>query len=356
MDEEYENACILLDNDLSDCDLLVGIKEVNPGDLISGKTYLFFSHTFKKQTQNKNLLQAALSKKIKLIDFELLKDRDGNRLIGFGRWAGIVGAYNGIRGYCIRYKLPEPKPAHTCEDYSELLKHAGKISLPGIRMLVTGNGRVAKGAVELLDAMGIRKVGTEEFLGGKEHSEPVYLNVNVDSYYSRIDGKPFDMDHFMQFPGEYTSNFNQFIPHTDMLIMGAYWDPRAPRLFTPEQIRSADFRIRIIADITCDVNGAIPSTLRATTIEDPFYGYNPETEKEELAFTSPKNITMMSVDNLPCELPADASVDFGRTFIDKVMPLLLKEDSHGAVEAATICENGKLKPRFSYLESWLNED
>lgn len=352
-DEEYENSYVLPDKYLSDCDILLGVKEVQVDDLIPEKTYLFFSHTVKKQPHNKKLLKAVLDKRIRLIDYELLKDKEGNRLVGFGRWAGIVGAYNGFRAYSIRYKLPEPKPAHTCIDFDDMLKHAVKIKVPPIKILVTGNGRVAHGAVELLDKMGIKRISSEEFLSEKQWTKPVYVQIDVDKYNKRKDRQPFEMNHFFEHPEVYEGNFGRFIPCTDMLIMGAFWDPRAPALFTPEDMRSDNFRIRIIADIACDINGAIPSTLRATAIEDPFYGYNPFTEKEELAFTSPKNITMMTVDNLPCELPADASVDFGRSLIDKVFPSLLVKDSEGIIEAATIAENGELKARFKYLEEWV---
>jgi saccharopine dehydrogenase (NAD+, L-lysine-forming) len=352
-DEEYDLKSILLDHNLNDCELLLGIKEVQINDLIPGKTYMFFSHTFKMQEHNKKLLKAVLEKNIRLIDYELLKDENNMRIIGFGHWAGIVGAYNGIRGYSIRYKLHEPKPAHTFDSYSEMICEAAKIKLPPIKIIVTGNGRVAHGVLQLLNALKIKKISSKEFLTDKKYDVPVYAQIDVDEYTKHKNGKPFDMKHFMANPQEYENNFLRFLPVTDMLISAAYWDTKAPVLFTADDMRKPEFRIRVIADITCDIKGSIPSTLRSAIIEDPFYGYNPFTEKEELAFTSPKNITMMAVDNLPCELPRDASEDFGKTLVEQVLPEFLTGDRQGILAKATIAENGKITSGFKYLEEWV---
>jgi hypothetical protein len=344
---------ILLDHSLNDCELLLGIKEVQVNELLPGKTYMFFSHTFKKQEHNKKLLKAVLEKNIRLIDYELLRDENKMRIIGFGHWAGIVGAYNAIRGYSIRYKLHEPKPAHTYDSYAEMMCHAAKIKLPPIKIIVTGNGRVAHGTMELLDALKIKKISGKEFLAEKKYDMPVYAQIDVDEYTKRKSGGAFNMEHFMTNPQDYENNFSRFLPVTDMLISAAYWDTRAPVLFAAEDMRKPEFRIRIIADITCDIKGSIPSTLRSAIIEDPFYGYNPVTEKEELAFTSPKNITVMAVDNLPCELPRDASENFGNTLVEKVLPEFLTGDKKGIIARATITENGKVTKGFKYLEDWV---
>lgn len=354
MDEEYEDAGILLDDNVEDCDVLVGIKEVKPEKLIPGKTYVFFSHTAKKQPHNRKLLHEILKRKITLIDLEYLRDNNGIRLLGFGHWAGIIGAYNGFRGYCIRYMLKEPKPAHTCVTFKEFKKEVKKIELPPVKIVVTGNGRVAKGVLELLELMGIREVNPDEYLQKKKFSEPVYVHLDVDSYNKHKEGKTFEMSHFFAYPREYQSDFLRFAKETDYLIMSAFWDPNAPALFTKEDMKSKDFRIKVIADITCDINGAIPSTLRPSIIEDPFYGYNPKTELEELAFKEPGNITMMTVDNLPNELPCAASEDFGSQIIEKLIPEFISDDNQKILNNATIAKNGKLMPQFSYLQNWVD--
>ena len=353
-DEEYEETGILLDENVADCDVLLGIKEVKPEILIDGKTYLFFSHTAKMQPYNKELLKTIIDKKITLIDYEYLIDKEGDRLIGFGKWAGIVGAYNGIRGFCIKNKLKEPKPAHTCQDFKEFKKAAQKVELPPVKIVITGNGRVAKGAVSLLDTIGIERVSESEFLSDKKINNPVYTQIDVDAYNAHKDGKEFDMQHFFASPQEYKSDFNRFVNHTDLLIMAAYWDSKAPKLLSKEDMRQEDFNIRVIADITCDIEGAIASTLRPSTIEDPFYGYNPNSEQEELAFVSPDNICIMAVDNLPNELPKDASLEFGANLTGRVFPELISGDKTKVIERATIVKEGKITDTFSYLKEWLN--
>lgn len=354
MDEEYEDAGIPLQTDLSDCDVLLGVKEVNVEDLIEGKTFFFFSHTIKKQDYNKKLLKAVLEKKIRLIDYETLTYENGLRIIGFGKWAGIVGAYNGLRAFAVRNEMPEPKPAHLCEGLEELKKEAGKLDLPPIKMVVTGGGRVSHGSMQLLNSLGIKKVSVEDYLATESFNEPVYVQLEPDSYVKHAEGKDFDMQHFFTHPQEYERNFKRFAKTTDLLISAAYWDPNAPVLFTRDEMLNGSFKISVIADVTCDIEGSIPSTLRASSIEDPFYGYNPETGKEELAFVDPKNVSVMAVDNLPCELPKDASIDFGNNLIDKVLPYLVGEDSKNILAKATIAENGKLTEKYKYLEEWVN--
>lgn len=354
MDEEYTDAGIPLQTNLSDCDVLMGVKEVNIEDLIEGKTFIFFSHTIKKQEHNKELLKTILEKNIRLIDYEVLHNENGLRIIGFGKWAGIVGAYNAMRTYAIRYNMPEPKPAHLCANLKELKKEAGKIKLDPIKIAVTGGGRVASGTIEILKSMGIKKVTAEQYLETDKFDKPVYVQLEPGNYVKHKEDKAFDMQHFFANPAEYDGNFKRFCNKTDMLISAAYWDPDAPVLFTREDMQQEDFSIKIIADITCDIEGSIPSTLRPSTIEDPFYGYNPYTGKEELAFVNPKNISVMAVDNLPCELPKDASVDFGSKLIERILPYLVGKDDKGILAKATIAENGQLTANYKYLEDWVN--
>jgi alanine dehydrogenase len=354
MDEEYEDAGILLDDNLKDCDLLLGIKEVRTKDLIPGKTYMFFSHTAKKQSYNKELLKEIISKKITLIDYEHLTDENGLRLIGFGKWAGIIGTYNGFRALALKNKLKEPKPAHTCDSFKDFLDQAKTIQVPPVKILVTGNGRVAKGAIKLLKEMKIAEVNFEEYLQKERFDKPVFVQVDIDVYNKHKNGKTFDLKHFDQNPQEYKSDFYRFAKTTDFLVMAAYWDSQAPRLLSAEEMKRDDFRINVIADITCDIKGAIASTIRTSTIEDPFYGYNPQTETEELAFVSKSNVCMMAVDNLPNELPKSASEHFGRTMIDSILPQFLTNDNEDILLRATIAKDGKLTERFSYLQEWID--
>lgn len=353
-DSQYISLGIEVKEDLSDCDILMGVKEERIEDLIEGKKYLIFSHTIKKQVYNRELLQAVLKKNIQLIDYEVLTNSEGFRIIGFGRFAGLVGAYSGIRAFGLRNKLFDLKPAHKCEDLVEMFEQLNMVTLPPIKIALTGNGRVANGVLEILDQLNIMRLPPTEYLEHDNPTVPVFAQLLPGDYARRNNGYEFDLFHFFTNPGEYESSFLPFAKSTDLLLASAYWDPEAPVLFTADDMKMKSFRISVISDITCDIEGSIPSTKRASTIDDPFYDYNPETGELEPAFTSKTNITVQAVDNLPCELPKDASLDFGQNLIEKVFPSLLGEDGDGIIERASITKNGKLTSRFDYLQDYVD--
>lgn len=351
-DDEYRELGIEVRPDVTDCDILMGIKEVPIADLIPNKTYLFFSHTIKKQPYNKKLLQEILKRKIRLIDYETLKDRLGNRLVAFGRYAGIVGAYNGLWTYGKRYNKFSIRRAFDCFDINDLKLELRKVKLPPVKIILTGAGRVGKGAMETLDTAGIRKVGVYDFLT-KTFDEPVYVQLGSADYHIRREGGHFNRDEFHQHPERYDSTFLSFTKVADILMAGAFWNPKAPVLFTREDMRSPEFKIKVIADITCDVNGSVPSTVRASTIPDPLYDYDPQTGTEKPALSDDKYVTVMAVDNLPCELPRSASEEFGHDLIDRILPLLFVKDVDGILKRATIAKGGLLTENFSYLEDYV---
>ena len=352
-DEEYSSMGIEVRQDISECDILMGIKEVPIHALVPGKTFLFFSHTLKKQQHNRKLLQEVLKKKIRLIDYEALKDKLGNRLVAFGRYAGIVGAYNGLWMFGLRFHTFSIRRAFECFDVNDLKLEIRKIVLPPVKIILTGAGRVAKGAMETLDSAGIRKVSPHDFLN-LTFAEPVYVQLSSQDYHVRKDGSAFNREEFHRTPELYQSTFSQFTSVGDILLAGAFWNPRAPVLFTREEMLHPDFRIRIIADITCDIPGSIPSTKRPSSIPEPLYDYDPETDGEKPAFSNEKHVTVMAVDNLPCELPRSASEEFGRDLIDRIMTPLLTKDTDRVVERATIAKAGKLTETFSYLQDYVN--
>jgi alanine dehydrogenase len=349
-DKEYTSFGVSLQEDLSDCDVLMGVKEVPEDLLIPGKKYFFFSHTIKKQPHNQKLMKALIEKKISMIDYETLTDKNHDRIIGFGRYAGVVGAYNGILGYGLKYDLFRLKPAHYCRDRAEMEEELKRVKLPNIKIALTGGGRVANGVIETLSALRIRKVTTEEFLN-MSFREPVYCQLNPRDYVERPDDHNFDLNDFFKHPEHFVSKFQPFTKVTDLYISAHYWDPRSPRMFSIEDMQAPDFRISVIADITCDINGSVPTTIRSCTIANPFYGYNIVKQSEDLPFTK-DTICIMAVDNLPCELPRDASDDFGKDLTDRVLPFLFQSDPDRVIERATICENGKLTPPFEYLKDY----
>jgi saccharopine dehydrogenase (NAD+, L-lysine forming) len=351
--DEYEYLDIPLKEDLRDCDILMGVKEIDKRTFIPGKTYMFFAHVAKKQHHNQVMFREMVEKGLSLIDYELLATDEGDRVVAFGKYAGIVGAYNGLRARGINTNRFRLKPAYQCRDLDEMWAGLRLIELkPGLKMLVTGGGRVSHGAMETLAVCNIVQVSPEDYLN-REFDVPVFCQIGPEYYTRHKHGQQFKFRHFMKHPEEYEAAFIPFTRVTDILITGHFWDPRSPVLFTKDDMKRPDFRISVIADITCDLNGSVPSTLRVTTISDPFYSYNPHLEIEEPAFSRPSNITVMSVDNLPGELPRDASHDFGRLLMQNVMHDLLSGSGSPMIDRATILKDGKLTPVFAYLEDYL---
>lgn len=351
-DSEYQEAGATVQEDVSECSILFGVKEVKIEKLIPEKMYFFFSHTIKKQSYNKSLLQHIVKNKIQLVDYECLKGENGLRVVAFGRWAGIVGAYNGIRTFGLKHDLFQLKPANECFDREEMWGEFSKVQLPPIKILLTGAGRVTKGAQEVLDGIGIKNVAMPEYTA-HQYDEAVYIQLDSDAYNKRKNGGEFIYPDFYSNPQNYESTFSQYLPHTDMLIAGAYWDPKAPVLFTKEDVQKPDFKLRTIADITCDIEGSIPTTIRPTTIADPFYDYDRQLLTEVPAFSDTDNISIMAVDNLPCELPRDASTSFGNMLVEFVLPTLFGQEKSEIVENASIAKSGRLTQKFDYLSDYI---
>ena len=351
-DDAYQENGIEVSESMTDCDVLIGVKEVPIEALIPNKKYFFFSHTIKKQPYNRVLIQAVLHKNIELYDHETIVKENGMRLIGFGRYAGIVGAYNGFRAIGLKLNTFHLPKASTLEGQQELISKLNNIQLPNIKILLTGNGKVAYGAKEMLDAMKIREVSVAEYLQDT-FEEPVYCLADVLDYNKRKDHQVLDNFDFYEHPENYQSDFMRFAKVTDFFIAGHFYGNGAPYLFTRDDAKSKDFKIQFVADISCDVNGPVASTLRASTIAAPIYGYHPETESE-VDYTNKEAIVVMAVDNLPCELPKDASEGFGELFLEHVIPAFFNKDKDGILQRAKMTEKGKLTQRFSYLQAYVD--
>jgi alanine dehydrogenase len=351
-DEQYQDAGFEVVNDVSDCDVMIGVKEVPIDALIPNKKYFFFSHTIKKQPYNRKLLKAILEKNIELYDHETITNEKGFRLIGFGRFAGIVGAYNGFRAWGLKYNTWQLPKAGPLPNQAALIKELNSIKLPNIKILLTGSGKVSNGSQEMLDAMKIKRVTVEAYLN-ETFKEPVYCKIDVLDYNKRKDGKVIDNFDFFNNPQAYESDFMRFAKVTDYFIAGHFYGDGAPYLYTRGDIKSPDFNIKVVADISCDVDGPVATTLRASTIADPIYGYDPKTETE-IDYKNDNAIVVMAVDNLPCELPQDASEGFGEMFLQHVIPAFFNNDKDGVLERAKITENGKLTTRFSYLQDYVD--
>ena len=351
-DEQYQSLGIEVVNDISDCDVLFGVKEVPLKDLIPNKSYFFFSHTIKKQSYNRKLLQAILEKNIDLYDHETIVDAKNRRLIGFGRYAGIVGSYNSIRAFGIKFGLFKIPKAETLSGKEALISHLKRLVLPPLKFVITGTGKVGNGAKEILDAIKIKEVSVENYLT-KNYTQPVYTQIDVLDYNNRKDGQVLDFNDFYTNPTDYVSDFEKFTKVTDIFIAGHYHANESPVILSQEMLQSNNCKIKVVADISCDVNGPIACTLRSSTIAEPLYGYLPNVNKEVDVF-HPAAIVVMAVDNLPCELPKDASEGFGEMFMDHVIPAFFNNDKDGILQRAKITEKGKLTPRFSYLQDYVD--
>ncbi|WP_296314169.1 NAD(P)-dependent oxidoreductase [Winogradskyella sp. UBA3174] len=352
-DEAYRAKGFKVTDDVSDADVMIGVKEVPIENLIPNKKYFYFSHTIKKQPYNRGLLEAMLNKNIEMLDHETIVKENGARLIGFGRYAGLVGAYNGFRGLGLRDGLFVLPKVETLADLDAVKAELDKITLPNIKILLSGTGKVAFGAKEILDHLGLKEVGDALYLTS-QFTEPVYCMVDVMEYSKRTDGKVGDKWEFYKDPTDYESNFMPYAKETDYFIAGHFYGNGAPYLFNREDAKHIDFKINLVADISCDVDGPVASTLRASTIADPFYGYDAKTESE-VAFDAENAITVMAVDNLPCELPKDASEGFGDSFLEHVIPAFFNDDKDRVLERAQMTTNdGKLTSRFSYLQDFVD--
>ncbi|MGB1247603.1 MAG: NAD(P)-dependent oxidoreductase [Chitinophagales bacterium] len=351
-DEEYKAQGIVFQEDMNDCDVLMGVKEVKKSTLIADKTYFFFSHTIKAQPYNRDLLQLVLEKNIQLIDYETICNEKGSRVIAFGRWAGIVGAHNGILTWGRRTGNFELKTMNQCHDFAEAKSLYNNLPLGNPKIVLTGTGRVSNGSAEVLDEMGIRKINAEDFLT-KKYDEAVYCQLKTNQLFAKGENNDFDSE-FYNNPTDYHSIFAPYTQVADIMINGIYWDNKAPAFFSKEDMKKDDFTIKVIADITCDIapEASIPATLKASTIPDPIFGYNVQEENECYPHKDGV-VDMMTVDNLPNELPRDASEDFGRQFSTYVLPELIKENSE-MIHKASITKNGKLNEPYLYLTDYVN--
>ena len=352
-DTAYAEQGIQLVDSLADCDYIFGVKEVQITDLIPNKTFFFFSHTYKKQPYNRALLQSILEKKIALVDYEVLKDKHNKRIIGFGRYAGIVGCYNAFLTYGLKSGRYALKAAHACEDRKEVEEELKKVTLPDdFRVVLTGFGRVGHGAREIIDLLPITEVSPEEYLS-KTFNGPVFTHLEAEDYFAPKDGSPFVKQDFYSQPENYCSTFGPYALKSDMYIPCHFWSAKSPFILTNEDLLQANHRLQVVGDVSCDIAGPIACTIRPSKIGNGIYGYDPRTQSE-VDFMQEGAIAVMAIDNLPCELPKDASEDFGNELLKHVLPHLFGEDTDRIIARGSQTNlQGDLTEEFSYLRNYV---
>ena len=354
-DEEYELCGAKINENLNECSIIFGVKEIDPNILINNRTYLFFSHTFKINKQQKNiekhkkdLLLSILNKKITLIDYENIRGKNGTRCLGFGRFAGIVGCYNTLNLLLKVLGKQSLASAYKINDYERLVLNLKNLYFPKTKILVTGDGRVAKGVIELLNQTNIKAVSKKDFLE-KKFDQPIFCNLETKDYVTNNSSTNFNLEHFINNPQDYSSSALQYLKETNILISAHYWDPSSPKIFENEDLKVLQ-NLKIVGDITCDINGSVPTTIRSTTIEEPNYWIERYTLKE--IDENNDGIAVMAVDNLPSELPRDSSTEFSEGIINEVLPFLLKEDD-GRILNGTITTDGSFLEKYNYLNNYI---
>lgn len=352
-DDQYREKGIEVLDDVSFADVFIGVKEVPVSALVDNKSYVFFSHTIKKQPYNQGLLQAISAKRIALYDHETFINESGQRLIGFGRYAGIVGAYNGFRLFGLKSRSFELPKVDDLYDYEAVKIALSKVTLPdNFKTVITGSGRVASGAQEIITLLGLNRVMPNELLT-QELDQPSYAVLDVSDYNKNKAGKTFDRFEFYEYPERFEGNFDRFTKVIDLFIAGHFYANGAPIILTRSALKHKNCRLHVVADISCDIDGPIACTLRPSTIAEPFYGYDPMTHSE-CDYMDSKAFAVMAVDNLPCELPRDASHGFGEQFLENIAPSFFDGDAEGVLARAQITDGmGRLTPRFSYLQYYL---
>ena len=355
-DEEYELCGAKINENLNECSIIFGVKEIDPNILINNRTYLFFSHTFKINKQQKNiekhkkdLLLSILNKKITLIDYENIRGKNGTRCLGFGRFAGIVGCYNTLNLLLKVLGKQSLASAYKINDYERLVLNLKNLYFPKTKILVTGDGRVAKGVIELLNQTNIKAVSKKDFLE-KKFDQPIFCNLETKDYVTNNSSTNFNLEHFINNPQDYSSSALQYLKETNILISAHYWDPSSPKIFENEDLKDLQ-NLKIVGDITCDINGSVPTTIRSSTIEKPNYWIDRNNLKE--IDENNDGIAVMAVDNLPSELPRDSSTEFSEGIINEVLPFLLKEDD-GRILNGTITTDGSFLEKYNYLNNYIN--
>jgi hypothetical protein len=348
-DREYQMAGVEVKENIEECEIMMGIKEVPESMLVAGKTYLFFSHTKKLQPYNQKLLKAIIAKKITLVDYECLEHEDGKRIIGFGFFAGIVGAHNGMMAYGKRTGTFQLEKVNSSRNLQHLIHTYFGLNLPNIKIAVTGSGRVAHGILEIMNLLGIHEIEPDEYLS-TTFAYPTYVHLKGANLYARKSDATYSRIDFHHNPADYECTFKKYIPHTDILMNGIYWEKSIPRLFELEELSKPGFKIQTIADITDDMNGSVPCNIGDSTIEDPIYGVDKKTFLRTEPYL-PGSVDVMAVGNLPNELPRDASRYFGEQLIKFVLKDLTEGNSR-IIDNATIIKTGELTGPFMYMKEY----
>ena len=387
-DLDYRTAGAEVAEDLAPCRTILGIKEIPAERILSGKTYCFFSHTAKGQAHNMPMLRRIVELGATLVDYERIADDRGRRLVFFGRHAGHAGMIDALwalgrrlahEGYLTG--LDQIRLAHDYSSLDEATHHVARVgerlrhtgipeALHPLVFVFTGSGNVTRGALEIFDRLPVQEVPAEELPGlaaDLERPRNVLFRVHLPraDRFERTDGAPFGAEELARRPEAYRSTAYRWLPHTTVLVNGAVWTPGMPRLVTRADIGAAFHdgarpRLRVVADIACDIGGGIDATVRASTPGDPVYTFDPVTGATPSGVEG-RGPVVLAIDNLPCELPVESSEHFGDSLL-RYVPAISRCSWEGPLEAlplpgeilrAVIVHRGELAPHYAHLEPLL---
>ncbi|KAJ2609943.1 hypothetical protein H4S08_003829, partial [Coemansia sp. RSA 1365] len=382
----FERVGAVIEEDLSKADAILGIKEIPIDKLIPDKTYLLFSHTHKGQSYNMQTLQAFLDKNIRLIDYELMTDPNScKRLVLFGTHAGYAGMIDGLHGLgqrllALGYNSPliHMGQAHVypnLECVNTKLSHVADIisdqGLPDaftpMLFTFTGAGNVTQGARAIFDKLPHENVTVDELpsiardrYNQRYKNRLLALQIGAQDYVERIAGGKYDREEYREFPDRYRSVFAEKIaPYTTMLVNGIYWESKYPRLMTTQDLaaiqrkRELKSKMLAIADISCDIGGSLEFMSHASTIDTPFFYVDAVNSVEHKDIEKP-GVQINSIDNLPTELPFEASKHFGDALYPYAKALATGNLADAVLHNAIICQNGSLEKRYQHLQDNLS--
>lgn len=381
-DNEYKEAGAEVTPDYNDAPVIFAVKEIPIKLLQKDKTYIFFSHTIKGQDYNMPLLKKIMDLGCTLIDYETMTDENGRRVVFFGKYAGYAGMIDTLHGLGKRLNLSgietpflQIKPAYEYRDIEEAKQHVKQVSeeikekgLPTeVSPLVfgfAGYGNVYKGAAEVFDLLPFEEVTPEELSDMDEESGKIVKVVFKEKdMVKHKDGNPFELQDYYSNPENYVSAFSKYLDNIDVLINAIYWDDRYPVFVTKKYLKENkdNLKLKVIGDITCDIDGAIEITYKSTPSDNPAFVYNPATDKYTDGYAG-KGVVNIAVDNLPAELPRDASTGFSNA-LNVFVPGIVNADMDKSFEdagydpvikRAVIVYKGKLTPDYQYLEEYLD--
>jgi len=392
--EEYVQAGAEIREDLSPCPVILGIKEMPPEFFEPGKTYVFFSHTIKGQPHNMPMLKRLLELGCTLIDYERIVDEQGKRLIFFGRHAGLAGMIDTLWALGKRLEwegiaspfseVQQTLHYKSLEEAKGAMAHVGeRIEEEGLPEAIApmivglaGYGHVSQGAQEILDLLPVREIGPEELpviAEGPMDGNIVYKVIFKEEHMVEplSPDQEFELQDYYDHPERYRSKFEGYLPYLTVLMNCIYWEGRYPRFVTKEYLKQLYSgagmesakrpRLRVIGDISCDIEGAVECTLRATDPGNPVFVYDPFRDEAIDGVAGPGPV-VLAVDNLPCELPQESSAEFSRVLKGFVPPIAQADWSDPLercnlppeIKRAVIAYRGELAPDYRYLEEFLS--